>query len=169
MPQPALKTGHLQRFRRADPLLHLLLHATRRAAGPRRPLRVCVTPWVVRGASLPPRLALRALQAYAAQELHAREWRYHTDNKLWFRRETEGGKPASAGGGAVQWVYWDVGAWSASRPVPQRRSRMASSLKTRLECVFLRNAARKAQCTCSGSSRKLESSRSALCVVPGCQ
>lgn len=58
------------------------------------------------------RVAVARAQAYAAQELHAREWRYHTDNKLWFRRETEAGKPASsAAGGAVQWVYWDVGAW----------------------------------------------------------
>lgn len=78
MPQPALKTGHLQRFD-VQTLFYIFYSMPR-----------------------------DVLQAYAAQELHSREWRYHTDNKLWFRREAENGKP---GVGAVQWVYWDVNAW----------------------------------------------------------
>jgi len=63
------------------------------------------------------------LQAYAAQELYNREWQYHQDLKLWFKR---GGSPddpkvvASGGPGggkhAVQptpnqYIYFDIHSW----------------------------------------------------------
>lgn len=78
MPQPALKTGHLQRFD-SQTLIYIFYTMPR-----------------------------DVLQAYAAQELHAREWRYHVDHKLWFKLETEGGNPGS---GTAQWMYWDVNVW----------------------------------------------------------
>lgn len=48
------------------------------------------------------------LQAYAAQELYNREWQYHQDLKLWFKR----GSPAD--GLAVnsnQFIYFDINSW----------------------------------------------------------
>lgn len=76
MPQPALKTGHLAKFD-ATTLLYIFY------AMPRD-----------------------VLQAYAAQELYAREWRYHRDLKLWFKAE------AAAPGKPSGYVYFDVGSWA---------------------------------------------------------
>jgi CCR4-NOT transcription complex subunit 2 len=75
MPQPALKTGHLAKFD-VTTLLYIFY------AMPRD-----------------------VLQAYAAQELYAREWRYHRDLKLWFKAEAAPGKPPG-------FVYFDVGSWA---------------------------------------------------------
>jgi CCR4-NOT transcription complex subunit 2 len=86
-PHPALKTGHFSKFD-AQTLFYIFY------AMPRD-----------------------ILQAYAAQELHAREWRYHRDHKGWFKLQAAaagGGKPG-APSAASQWVYWDIGAWE-SRP-----------------------------------------------------
>jgi len=48
------------------------------------------------------------LQAFAAQELFYREWRYHKDHKLWFKPE----KVEEAGGRSKQvLMYFDAGAW----------------------------------------------------------
>lgn len=90
MPQPALKTGHLGRFH--ETTLFYIFYAMPRDV----------------------------LQAYAAQELYARDWRFHTESKLWFRREGSGNsnssdpKAAAAAAAAANqtWVYWDVAAWS---------------------------------------------------------
>jgi CCR4-NOT transcription complex subunit 2 len=79
MPQPALKTGHLTRFEPGT--LLYIFHAMPRDV----------------------------LQAYAAQELHTREWRFHREHKAWFRRAGDAGAGAAAGG----WLYWDVQAWAA--------------------------------------------------------
>ena len=54
------------------------------------------------------------LQAYAAQELYNREWRYHTDLKLWFKRAgpSDGvAAPAQGQGQGGQHVYFDINAW----------------------------------------------------------
>ena len=53
------------------------------------------------------------LQAHSAQELYAREWRYHRDRKLWFRRESGPGEGAGATAAAAPptYAYWDVTAW----------------------------------------------------------
>ncbi|CAM9949398.1 unnamed protein product, partial [Choristocarpus tenellus] len=48
------------------------------------------------------------LQAYAAQELYNREWRFHADLKLWFKRATPGDGTIPAG---VQYVYFDHNTW----------------------------------------------------------
>lgn len=56
MQPPALKTGHLSKFQLET--LFYIFYA----------------------------LPKDVLQAYAAQELYAREWRYHVDLKLWFKR-----------------------------------------------------------------------------------
>lgn len=48
------------------------------------------------------------LQSYAAQELYNREWQYHPELKLWFKR----GSPAD--GVAVnsnQFIYFDINSW----------------------------------------------------------
>ena len=53
------------------------------------------------------------LQAYAAQELHHREWRYHTEHKLWFKRVTPSDGVVISGGGsaAVHYMYFDITTW----------------------------------------------------------
>lgn len=95
VPQPALKTGHFAKFS-SGTLLYIFY------AMPRD-----------------------VLQAYAAQELYAREWRFHRDGKLWFRRApVPAGAPAPAATDPAAWVYWDVQAWEARPysgplPVPQ--------------------------------------------------
>jgi CCR4-NOT transcription complex subunit 2 len=45
------------------------------------------------------------VQAYAAQELYLREWRYHMDLKLWFKRQNEGQL------GTPQYIYFDINTW----------------------------------------------------------
>ncbi|OQR83885.1 hypothetical protein ACHHYP_14138 [Achlya hypogyna] len=42
------------------------------------------------------------VQAYAAQELYLREWRYHMDLKLWFKRQAAD---------ALQYMYFDINTW----------------------------------------------------------
>ena len=96
MPQPALKTGHLARFEYST-LFYMFYGMPR-----------------------------DILQAYAAQELYAREWRYHPELKLWFRREVAGGLSADAALSAALangdaaaaiaaksagFVFWDVSSW----------------------------------------------------------
>jgi len=74
VPQPALKTGHFGKFS-VGTLVYIFYSMPR-----------------------------DVLQAYSAQELYSREWRYHKDSKLWFKRE--GGTDL-----APQFVYWDIAAW----------------------------------------------------------
>jgi len=81
MPQPALKTGHLARFEPAT-LFYIFYGMPR-----------------------------DVLQAYAAQELYARGWRFHGDLKTWFRQEAPPGAPGAAAADAGKFVYWDSGAW----------------------------------------------------------
>ena len=58
------------------------------------------------------------LQAYAAQELYAREWRYHAESKLWFKAASPADLAAISGGDARapaqqrgEYVYFDTSAW----------------------------------------------------------
>ncbi|CAM9480989.1 unnamed protein product, partial [Hapterophycus canaliculatus] len=46
--------------------------------------------------------------AYAAQELHAREWRFQSVLKLWFKRvsATDGNVPPN-----VEYIYFDHNEW----------------------------------------------------------
>ena len=84
MPQPALKTGHLARFEPAT-LFYIFYGMPR-----------------------------DVLQAYAAQELYARGWRYHAELKTWFRHETLPLPPGDAAKTTplqVGFVYWDASAW----------------------------------------------------------
>lgn len=78
VPQPALKTGHFSKFE-VGTLLYIFY------AMPRD-----------------------VLQAYAAQELYTREWRYHKDHKLWFKREVPAGAPPAT---PPAFVYWDIATW----------------------------------------------------------
>jgi len=81
MQPPALKTGHLSKFQLET--LFYIFYA----------------------------LPKDVLQAYAAQELYTREWRYHADNKLWFKRAGPAdGVPASSSG-APQYLYFDINSW----------------------------------------------------------
>jgi len=73
MQPPALKTGHLSKFQLET--LFYIFYA----------------------------LPKDVLQAYAAQELYAREWKYHVDLKLWFKRAS----PSEGG----QFVYFDINSW----------------------------------------------------------
>ena len=51
-------------------------------------------------------------QAHAAAELYAREWRYHSELKLWFRRATQQDLPhLHASSAAQQYVFFDINSW----------------------------------------------------------
>jgi CCR4-NOT transcription complex subunit 2 len=80
MQPPALKTGHLSKFQLET--LFYIFYA----------------------------LPKDVLQAYAAQELYTREWRYHGDLKLWFKRAglSEG---VSASSSSPQYLYFDINSW----------------------------------------------------------
>lgn len=47
-------------------------------------------------------------QAYAAQELYSREWRFHSVLKLWFKRVTSADGNVPPG---VQFIYFDNKEW----------------------------------------------------------
>ena len=82
MQPPALKTGHLSKFQLET--LFYIFYA----------------------------LPKDVLQAYAAQELYSREWRYHGESKLWFKRAgPEGLANNSAAGGSPQYLYFDINSW----------------------------------------------------------
>lgn len=86
MSQPALKTGHLAKFHEST-LLYMFY------AMPRD-----------------------ILQAYAAQELYSREWKYHTELKAWFKKDSGQATDSKTPGTSAQqsaWHYWDLGSWSA--------------------------------------------------------
>lgn len=68
---PALKTGHLSKFQ-LETLFYIFYGMTK-----------------------------DVLQAYAAQELYQREWRYHVDLKLWFIEDPQ----------QKTYVYFDMNAW----------------------------------------------------------
>lgn len=80
MQPPALKTGHLSKFHLET--LFYIFYA----------------------------LPKDVLQAYAAQELYARDWRYHVELKLWFKRAGPAdGVPSSNNG--IQYIYFDINSW----------------------------------------------------------
>mmetsp|Transcript_32984 Transcript_32984/g.48375 ORF Transcript_32984/g.48375 Transcript_32984/m.48375 type:complete len:433 (+) Transcript_32984:65-1363(+) len=79
MQPPALKTGHLSKFQLET--LFYIFYA----------------------------LPKDVLQAYAAQELYSREWRYHVDLKLWFKRASPADGVPNANG--TQYIYFDINSW----------------------------------------------------------
>ena len=81
MQPPALKTGHLSKFQLET--LFYIFYA----------------------------LPKDVLQAYAAQELYTREWRYHVESKIWFKRATASDSSSASGGGNGQYVYFDINTW----------------------------------------------------------
>mmetsp|Transcript_25890 Transcript_25890/g.40756 ORF Transcript_25890/g.40756 Transcript_25890/m.40756 type:complete len:143 (+) Transcript_25890:1289-1717(+) len=98
MQPPALKTGHLSKFQLET--LFYIFYA----------------------------LPKDVLQAYSAQELYTREWRYHVESKLWFKRATANSTSETTGSGnggtnsnsssssspAVapgQFIYFDINTW----------------------------------------------------------
>uniref|UniRef100_A0A7S1VTU9 NOT2/NOT3/NOT5 C-terminal domain-containing protein n=1 Tax=Grammatophora oceanica TaxID=210454 RepID=A0A7S1VTU9_9STRA len=77
---PALKTGHLSKFQLET--LFYIFHA----------------------------LPKDVLQAYSAQELYTREWRYHAQLKRWFKQATPAdGIPAQTS--SPQLLYFDMNSW----------------------------------------------------------
>lgn len=82
MQPPALKTGHLSKFQLET--LFYIFYA----------------------------LPKDVLQAYAAQELYTREWRYHVESKLWFKRAPPSDNASSSSGGNNgQFIYFDINTW----------------------------------------------------------
>ena len=79
MQPPALKTGHLSKFE-AETLFYIFYA-----------------------------LPKDVLQAYAAQELYTREWRYHGGLKLWFKRA--GPNDGAPNNGTPQYFFFDINAW----------------------------------------------------------
>lgn len=51
------------------------------------------------------------LQVYAARELYQRDWKYHGDLKLWFRRATQHDIPHLLANAPPQFVYFDLNTW----------------------------------------------------------
>jgi len=80
MQPPALKTGHLSKFQLET--LFYIFYA----------------------------LPQDVLQAYAAQELYTREWRYHGELKLWFKRAGPSDGIANPPAG-TQFLYFDINTW----------------------------------------------------------
>lgn len=80
MNPPALKTGHLSKF--TLEILFYVFHA----------------------------MPKDGLQAYAAQELYSRQWRYHVELKLWFKR-AEPGDGVDLSDGATKYIYFDWQTW----------------------------------------------------------
>jgi len=80
MQPPALKTGHLSKFQ-LETLFHIFY-------------------------SLPRDI----LQAYSAQELYTRQWRYHVDLKLWFRLREN----------SEQFEFFDTARWECREFQGQR-------------------------------------------------
>lgn len=80
MQPPALKTGHLSKFQLET--LFYIFYA----------------------------LPKDVLQAYAAQELYAREWKFHVELKLWFKRASPADGVSSSAGG-MQFIYFDINQW----------------------------------------------------------
>jgi CCR4-NOT transcription complex subunit 2 len=83
MQPPALKTGHLSKFQLET--LFYIFYA----------------------------LPKDVLQAYAAQELYSREWRYNGELKLWFKRATpaDGVATPSVTTNGAQFLYFDINSW----------------------------------------------------------
>jgi CCR4-NOT transcription complex subunit 2 len=83
MQPPALKTGHLAKFQLET--LFYIFYA----------------------------LPKDVLQAYSAQELYTREWRYNGELKTWFMRVTTPDSVAnlSNNSNAPQYLYFDVNSW----------------------------------------------------------
>jgi len=80
MQPPALKTGHLSKFQLET--LFYIFYA----------------------------MPKDVLQAYAAQELYTRDWRYHVESKVWFKQAT----PSDVPNGSVaagQYIYFDIKSW----------------------------------------------------------
>lgn len=81
MQPPALKTGHLSKFQLET--LFYIFYA----------------------------LPKDVLQAYAAQELYTREWRYHGELKLWFKRATSADGAPSNATSQQQYIFFDINSW----------------------------------------------------------
>ena len=80
MNPPALKTGHLSKF--TLEIVFYVFHA----------------------------MPKDGLQAYAAQELYSRQWRYHVELKLWFKR-AEPGDGVDLSDGTTKYIYFDWQTW----------------------------------------------------------
>lgn len=81
MQPPALKTGHLSKFQLET--LFYIFYA----------------------------LPKDVLQAYSAQELYSREWRYNGDLKLWFKQAGPADGVSSSASGGAQYLYFDISSW----------------------------------------------------------
>lgn len=86
MQPPALKTGHLSKFH-LETLVYIFYA-----------------------------LPKDVLQAYAAQELYARGWRYHVEHKLWFKQAENSENLPQNSSGNQQFIYFDIKSWEC-RPV----------------------------------------------------
>jgi CCR4-NOT transcription complex subunit 2 len=51
-----------------------------------------------------------AFQALAAEELYKRDWRYHGEAKLWFKRAVPG-DGVDLGDGSPKYIYFDYTSW----------------------------------------------------------
>ena len=110
LPQPALKTGHLSKFD-ITTLMYIFY-------------------------AMPKDI----LQAYAAQELYVREWRYHRDNRLWYKLLTNTNDNTTTNANRnttpttnLSYVYFDINVWDR-RPYMGISTTLANGFLTEEEC-----------------------------------
>jgi len=101
MPPPSLKTEHLTKF--AIETLFYMFYSMPRDI----------------------------LQAFAAQELYRRDWRYHGELRLWLKPRTP--QELMLGHPNVQFVYWDTTEWQARLFTTAFRGNIAAGLLTEEE------------------------------------
>ena len=105
---PALKTGHLSKFQ-LETLFHIFYA-----------------------------LPKDVLQAYSAQELYSRQWRYHAELKLWFKKweETDNVRPLGRGEGPANPDNSQVS--EQKRGGGLRKTRMRASERSKLVTTSVR-------------------------------
>eukprot|EP00656_Telonema_subtile_P025068 TRINITY_DN2719_c0_g2_i9.p1 TRINITY_DN2719_c0_g2~~TRINITY_DN2719_c0_g2_i9.p1 ORF type:complete len:252 (-),score=80.10 TRINITY_DN2719_c0_g2_i9:17-772(-) len=81
MQPPTLKTGHIQKFQ-LETLFYIFYMMPK-----------------------------DTLQAVAASELHARDWKYHSELSMWFCKQPEAQGKGAGFGRAATFVYFDVKVW----------------------------------------------------------
>ena len=68
------------------------------------------------------------LQAFAAQELYRRDWRYHAELRLWLKARSP--QEQIQGHPSVQFVYFDVNSWEARLFTSNYRGNISTGLLT---------------------------------------
>lgn len=66
------------------------------------------------------------MQAYAAQELYKRKWRFHVELKLWFKSSDDNENNNSSNNENQQYIYFDITSWEQKAFDGSARGNLAS-------------------------------------------